>query len=114
MPAAGHGEGPFHRRAFGFGRLVGGTAREQRLIGAADLLERRVRPDPEDLVRAQPVYTKIPGWDKLPSDARDITDLPAPARAYVETIERMAGVPFCLVSVGPDRAETIRLIDPFS
>ncbi len=70
--------------------------------------------DPEDLVRAEPVYTKIPGWDRLPSDARDITDLPAPARAYVETIERMAGVPFCLVSVGPDRAETIRLIDPFS
>ena len=43
--------------------------------------------DPEDLVRAQPVYTKIAGWDKLPSDARDITDLPAPARAYVETID---------------------------
>ena len=60
--------------------------------------------DPEDIARAEPVYTKFPGWDKLPADARDITDLPAPARAYVETIERMAGVPFCLVSVGPDRA----------
>jgi adenylosuccinate synthase len=70
--------------------------------------------DPEDLVRAEPVYARIAGWSALPSDARDITDLPAPARAYVETIERMAGVPFCLVSVGPDRAETIRLIDPFS
>jgi len=29
-------------------------------------------------------------------------------------IERMAGVPFCLVSVGPDRSETIRLHDPFA
>ena len=39
---------------------------------------------------------------------------PAPARAYVEAIERMAGVSFCLVSVGPDRSETIRLRDPFA
>jgi len=69
--------------------------------------------DPEDIARAEPVFASFPGWTKLPSDARDVTDLPAPARAYVETIERMAGVPFCLVSHGPDRAETIRLIDPF-
>jgi len=70
--------------------------------------------DPDDIARAQPVYTSFPGWGKLPSDARDVTDLPGPARAYVETIERMAGVPFCLVSVGPDRSETIRLHDPFA
>ena len=60
--------------------------------------------DPEDLVRAEPVYVRLPGWDKLPADAHDVTDLPATARHYVETIERMAGVPFCLVSVGPDRS----------
>lgn len=70
--------------------------------------------DPDDLSRAEPIYTRLPGWSALPPDARDVTDLPAPARAYVETIERMAGVPFCLVSVGPDRAETIRLTDPFA
>ncbi len=70
--------------------------------------------DPDDLARAQPVYTKFPGWGPLPSDARDVTDLPAPARAYIDAIERMAGVPFCLVSVGPDRSETIRLHDPFA
>lgn len=70
--------------------------------------------DPEDIARAKPVYQKFPGWDRLPADARDVSDLPASARAYVETIERMAGVPFCLVSVGPDRAETIRLSDPFA
>ena len=70
--------------------------------------------DPDDLARAEPVYLKLPGWERLPSDARDVTDLPDAARSYVETIERMAGVPFCLVSVGPDRAETIRLHDPFA
>jgi len=70
--------------------------------------------DPDDIARAQPVYTSFPGWEKLPADARDVSDLPGPARAYVETIERLAGVPFCLVSVGPDRTETIRLHDPFA
>jgi adenylosuccinate synthase len=70
--------------------------------------------DPDDIARAEPVFVRFPGWGRLPPDARDVTDLPAPARAYVETIERMAGVPFCLVSVGPDRNETIRLHDPFA
>jgi adenylosuccinate synthase len=70
--------------------------------------------DPDDIARAEPVFRRFPGWGRLPSDARDITDLPGPARAYVETIERMAGVRFCLVSVGPDRNETIRLHDPFA
>jgi adenylosuccinate synthase len=70
--------------------------------------------DPDDIERAEPVYTRFPGWDRLPAEARDVTDLPSAARAYVETIERMAGVPFCLISVGPDRAQTIRLRDPFA
>jgi len=69
--------------------------------------------DPEDLSRAEPVYAHMPGWDTLPSDVRTIEDLPLPARTYVQTISQMAGVPFCLVSVGPDRSETIRLSDPF-
>ena len=60
------------------------------------------------------MYASFPGWGRLPSEAHDVTDLPGAARAYVETIERMAGVAFCLVSVGPDRTETIRLHDPFA
>jgi adenylosuccinate synthase len=69
--------------------------------------------DPDDIARAEPVSATFPGWGTLPGGVRTISDLPKPARDYVETIERMAGVPFCLVSVGPDRAETIRLRDPF-
>jgi adenylosuccinate synthase len=70
--------------------------------------------DPEDLARAEPIYARLPGWEALPSEAHAIGDLPAPARAYVERISQMAGVPFCLISVGPDRRETIRLTDPFA
>jgi len=70
--------------------------------------------DPDDIARAEPVYAKFPGWNTLPTVAHEIGDLPPTARAYVDTIAKMAGVPFCLVSVGPDRTETIRLTDPFA
>jgi adenylosuccinate synthase len=70
--------------------------------------------DPDDIARARPVFQRFPGWGKLPADARTIEDLPPTARAYVETIERLAGIRFCLVSIGPDRRETIHLHDPFA
>jgi adenylosuccinate synthase len=69
--------------------------------------------DPDDIARAEPVFAAFPGWGTLPSNPRDVADLPGPARAYIGTIERLAGVSFCLLSVGPDRSETIRLHDPF-
>jgi adenylosuccinate synthase len=40
--------------------------------------------------------------------------LPATAQRYVSAISTMAGVPFYLVSVGPDRVDTITLRDPFA
>ncbi|MDQ3366944.1 MAG: adenylosuccinate synthase [Myxococcota bacterium] len=70
--------------------------------------------DPDDIARARPIYTKFPGWGQLPVEAREVTDLPKAARSYVDTIEKLAGVPFCLISVGPDRTQTIRLRDPFA
>src|SRR3954469_18106453 len=42
--------------------------------------------DPDDIARAEPVFAKFSGWDRLPSEAHDVTDLPPMARAYVETI----------------------------
>ncbi len=61
--------------------------------------------DPDDLVaRRAGLRDGSRAGARCRADAHDVTDLPAPARAYVETIERMAGVPFCLVSVGPDRS----------
>jgi adenylosuccinate synthase len=70
--------------------------------------------DPDDIARAQPVFARFPGWGELPSTTHEIADLPKTARDYIESIAKLAGVPFCLVSVGPDRSQTIRLQDPFS
>jgi len=70
--------------------------------------------DPEDMARARPVLTSLPGWEKLPPDAKSLVDLPDAARHFVEAIERWVGVPFHLVSVGPERTDTIVLRDPFA
>jgi adenylosuccinate synthase len=62
---------------------------------------------------ATPVYETMPGWKDDIGGARTMAALPAAARAYVERIERDAGCPVVLVSVGSRRDETIVLKNPF-
>ena len=69
--------------------------------------------DLDDIARAEPVFATYPGWGSL-AGAKALDDLPTTTRQYVDTVEKLAGVPFYLVSVGPDRAETIILRDPFA
>ncbi|HEX9696951.1 MAG TPA: adenylosuccinate synthase [Actinomycetota bacterium] len=59
----------------------------------------------------EPVYETLPGWDDDISNARTLAELPSEARAYVQRIEEISGVPITLVSVGPERDQTVRL-DP--
>ncbi len=61
----------------------------------------------DDLRRVQPVYETLPGWQKEISDVRRIQDLPARARAYLERLSALTGCPVEIVSVGPDREQTI-------
>jgi adenylosuccinate synthase len=51
----------------------------------------------------EPVYTDLPGWGDLSVNA----PLPASLEAYIARIEQATGVPVKLVSLGPDRAETL-------
>jgi adenylosuccinate synthase len=57
--------------------------------------------------RLEPVYEDLPGWQADTTGCRSWDDLPAPARAYVERLEALAGVPVSHVSVGPERAQMI-------
>jgi adenylosuccinate synthase len=68
----------------------------------------------DDAANAVPVYESLPGWDADLSSARTISALPETARSYIERIEREAGCPVILVSVGSRRDETIALKDPFA
>ena len=61
----------------------------------------------EELRRCIPIYETIPGWKVPVDDARQVEDFPAGALAYVKRIEELVGVPVGVLSVGPDRAQTI-------
>ena len=61
-----------------------------------------------------PVYESMPGWSEKTYGATSIEQLPANAIAYIKRIEEVTGVPVDLVSTGPDRNETIILVNPFS
>jgi adenylosuccinate synthase len=55
----------------------------------------------------EPVYTDLQGWKEDISEIREFNLLPAPLKRYIEFIEKETGVPITMVSVGPDRKETI-------
>jgi adenylosuccinate synthase len=57
------------------------------------------------------VYERFAGWREEIHDARVPGDLPANARVYVRALEELAGVPIRLVSVGPERTQTVVLDD---
>lgn len=67
----------------------------------------------EDFVDLTPVYEEMPGWTESTADIRDINQLPANARAYIQRIESLLGIPVDILSTGPERDSTIILRDPF-
>jgi adenylosuccinate synthase len=58
--------------------------------------------------RLRPVYEELPGWTEPLGAARTIAALPSNARRYVDRLAGLVGAPIVLVSVGPDRDQTIR------
>jgi len=69
--------------------------------------------DGRRLVKCEPVYEELEGWDEEIREARTIDDLPKNARRYIEMIETLSGLPVILVSVGAGRNETIIVRNPF-
>jgi adenylosuccinate synthase len=59
------------------------------------------------LARATPIYEWFDGWEEPIHAVRALADLPENARRYVSAVEDLAGVPVVLVSVGPERTQTI-------
>jgi adenylosuccinate synthase len=63
-------------------------------------------PFNSDLV-IEPVYTDLAGWKENISAIKDYSKLPEQLKRFIEFIEQQTNVPITLVSVGPDREETI-------
>lgn len=59
------------------------------------------------LEKAEPVYTELPGWNEDISKCTEWDQLPENAKNYVRTIEKYLEVPIKIISVGPNRNQTI-------
>jgi len=55
----------------------------------------------------EPVYKDFPGWNENISKIREYDKLPENLKNYIKFIEDQTGLPVTMVSVGPDRKETI-------
>ena len=83
---------------------------ELKICTAYEIAGRRTAQFPshvDDLRDAVPVYETLPGWQKEITDVRRIEDLPSAARAYLDRISQLVGRPVEVVSVGPDREQTM-------
>lgn len=71
---------------------------------------RQIEHVPYDVVNEslEPVYEEIPGWQEDITQLTDASDLPAALVNYIHYIERSTGLPVTIVSVGPDRKQTLR------
>ncbi|MBI4638790.1 MAG: adenylosuccinate synthase [Candidatus Rokubacteria bacterium] len=65
-------------------------------------------PEEETVLReAEPAYEEVSGWLAPTAGARNEADLPAKARQYLVRLQELLGVPFCLISTGAVRDDTI-------
>ncbi len=67
----------------------------------------------EDTACCEPVYEDLPGWQESTVGVTRFAALPANARAYLERIEAICGVPVDMISTGAEREETIVRRHPF-
>ncbi len=63
--------------------------------------------------KVKPIYEEVTGWQEDISHVRSYEELPVQARDYIKRIEDLTGVSPVIISVGPDREETLLLSNPF-
>lgn len=60
-----------------------------------------------DAVNIEPVYEELPGWQTPMTAFRSETEFPEEFRNYIKFLETKLEVPIAIVSIGPDRTQTI-------
>lgn len=63
---------------------------------------------PFDINKAVPVYQEFEGWNEDLTQIEDCNQLPQNLLDYINFIEKYLKVPITIVSVGPDRKQTLR------
>lgn len=64
--------------------------------------------------QCKPIYEEMPGWTESTLGIKQMDALPENARAYLNRIQEIVGVPIDIVSTGPERDQTIILNHPFN
>lgn len=59
------------------------------------------------LENVKAIYETLPGWREETSKARKWADLPQKAKRYLERLSELVGAPIWLVSVGPERGQSV-------
>jgi adenylosuccinate synthase len=70
----------------------------------------RLPSQADDVRRCKPIYETLAGWSSDVSSVRKLEQFPANARRYIDRISELISVPVGVLSVGPDREQTIFLI----
>lgn len=60
-----------------------------------------------DAENVTPIYTEIPGWKEDLTKLTDVNNLPKELNDYILFLEKELELPIKIVSVGPDRTQTI-------
>jgi len=82
---------------------------------AYELDGRRIEHFPcsaEDFARCQPIFETLPGWQSSTAECRSLDELPPAAMSYLRFLAELMEVPIAIVSVGPQRDQTIVVEDP--
>ncbi|MDR0880699.1 MAG: adenylosuccinate synthase [Clostridioides sp.] len=61
----------------------------------------------DDLAKCEPIYEELPGWSEDITGITSYDELPENAKKYIDRIEELIGVNIDIVSVGPNRLQTI-------
>jgi adenylosuccinate synthase len=67
----------------------------------------------EEVTLAKPIYKTLKSWKEQVTDASDLSKLPGALKDYVKYIEDELEVKAALLSVGPDRKQTLEIRSPF-
>ena len=66
------------------------------------------------LGECKPIYETLPGWSENLSGIRRFEDLPENVESYLNRIETLIQTPIDIISVGPDRDQTIVIRNPLN
>nr|YP_002049500.1 adenylosuccinate synthetase [Paulinella chromatophora]B1X5S1.1 RecName: Full=Adenylosuccinate synthetase, organellar chromatophore; Short=AMPSase; Short=AdSS; AltName: Full=IMP--aspartate ligase [Paulinella chromatophora]ACB43290.1 adenylosuccinate synthetase [Paulinella chromatophora] len=66
----------------------------------------------EDFSKCKPIFETLPGWQSSTSDCRSLEELPEKAMMYLKFLAELMEVPIAIVSIGPNRDQTIIVEDP--